>query len=567
MGLISSLHKPFQINQSSPFWFSMPGALVLGSQVHLHFRTVRLVDMASRLKHIAELSARVRCLCWGEAANLMDADLKEIPVDPRLSESWKLLLRSSAGVSPCFERLLAVLQEQKSSSQNSHGFRCIVFVETRTAAREMTRVLNFVSGSESAFRWLRPTCLLGHSKRGNDEDEESMTMAQQSKILADFRQGTTNCMVATSVAEEGIDVASCNLVVRMEPAHTVIKFIQARGRARFSNSHYVILCCNKDEEQLVSNLETREVEVKRLLADLEVPYVAENCWSASPRSGLAEPLLAFDPHAHEHDLNNLEAQQHDLGELDIDVEDLMPTQATVKRCFTDGRRLLDVMVHLVQHPQHVQNLPLMKVSQGSSLLLGRRSPEVERQVWYSADNRRCFMFKVIAPLCCWSKVHVRAVNWTDEFDSKLAQCPQTGDTWATDLRSIEDVRNQVIKAILGEQREIPLTDHRHKRGKTCSQWNFDPETDYVAQLNLFLQRLFRPSSGQVVAEYHKIATGTVHFPKFVMEVRIGTETWTGLEATQAKLAKQSAAYQALKALETRRPNETFSMVMKFRCTK
>ena len=158
VGLISSLHKPFQINQSGPFWFSMPGALVLGSQVHLHFRTVRLVDMASRLKHIAELSARVRCLCWGEAANLMDADLKEIPVDPRLSESWKLLLRSSAGVSPCFERLLAVLQEQKSSSQTSHGFRCIVFVETRTAAREMTRVLNFVSGSESAFRWLRPTC-------------------------------------------------------------------------------------------------------------------------------------------------------------------------------------------------------------------------------------------------------------------------------------------------------------------------------------------------------------------------------------------------------------------------
>ena len=497
----------------------------------------------------------------------MDADLKEIPVDPLLSESWKLLLRSSAGVSPCFERLLGVLHEQKSSSQTSHGFRCIVFVQTRTAAREMTRVLDFVSESESAFRWLRPTCLLGHCKRGNDEDEESMTMAQQSRILADFRQGTTNCMVATSVAEEGIDVASCNLVVRMEPAHTVIKFIQARGRARFSSSHYVILCCNKDEEQLVSNLEAREVEVKRLLAGLEVPYVAENCWSAASQKRLAEPLLAFDPRAHEHDLNVLEAQQHYLGELDIDVEDLMPTQATVKRCFTDGRRLLDVMVHLVQHPQHVQELPLMKVSEGSSLLLGRRSPEVERQVWYSADNRRCFMFKVIAPLCHWSKVHVRAVNWTDEFDSKLAQCPQTGDTWATDLLSIEDVRNQVIKAILGEPCEIPLTDHRLKRGKTC-QWNFDPETDYVTQLNLFLQRLSRPSSGQAGAQYHKIATGTVQRPRFVMEVRIGAETWTGLEETQVKLAKQSAAHQALKALRAAFRSDRWSFLWSFHgCTK
>ena len=54
-----------------------------------------------------------------------------------------------------------------------------------------------------------------------------------------FEAGKANVMVATSVAEEGIDIPSCNLVVRMEPAQTVIQFVQARGRARYKTSHYV----------------------------------------------------------------------------------------------------------------------------------------------------------------------------------------------------------------------------------------------------------------------------------------------------------------------------------------
>lgn len=173
---------------------------------------------------------------------------------------------SSAGLSPFFENLLSLLKVHAQDAQVD-CFRCIVFVETRSAARAMTKILNFVAASESEFGWISPVCLVGHCK----SDDESMTMAQQSNILSNLRQGKTNVMVATSVAEEGIDIPSCNLVVRMEPAQTVIKFVQARGRARYTRSHHVIMCCDAlDDEEQVLKLVERESDMQKVLDDLRV---------------------------------------------------------------------------------------------------------------------------------------------------------------------------------------------------------------------------------------------------------------------------------------------------------
>lgn len=50
-----------------------------------------------------------------------------------------------------------------------------------------------------------------------------------------------NIIVATSILEEGLDVQSCNLVIRFDPSSTVCSFIQSRGRARMQNSDYVLM--------------------------------------------------------------------------------------------------------------------------------------------------------------------------------------------------------------------------------------------------------------------------------------------------------------------------------------
>lgn len=48
-------------------------------------------------------------------------------------------------------------------------------------------------------------------------------------------------IIATQILEEGLDVPSCNLVIRFDPSATVCSFIQSRGRARMENSDYLLL--------------------------------------------------------------------------------------------------------------------------------------------------------------------------------------------------------------------------------------------------------------------------------------------------------------------------------------
>lgn len=50
-----------------------------------------------------------------------------------------------------------------------------------------------------------------------------------------------NLLVATSVAEEGLDIRQCNVVIRFDLAKTVLAYIQSRGRARKPGSDYILM--------------------------------------------------------------------------------------------------------------------------------------------------------------------------------------------------------------------------------------------------------------------------------------------------------------------------------------
>ena len=75
-------------------------------------------------------------------------------------------------------------------------------------------------------------------------------MQRQQAVLADFKAGKLNTLVATAVAEEGLDLTKCRLVVRYDPPATPLEFIQSRGRARARDSRMVILLEEGNARQL-----------------------------------------------------------------------------------------------------------------------------------------------------------------------------------------------------------------------------------------------------------------------------------------------------------------------------
>ncbi|KAG8124998.1 hypothetical protein E2320_020370, partial [Naja naja] len=64
---------------------------------------------------------------------------------------------------------------------------------------------------------------------------------EQKDIIQKFRTGKINLLIATTVAEEGLDISQCNIVIRYGLVTNEIAMIQARGRARVEESIYVLV--------------------------------------------------------------------------------------------------------------------------------------------------------------------------------------------------------------------------------------------------------------------------------------------------------------------------------------
>ena len=75
---------------------------------------------------------------------------------------------------------------------------------------------------------LVPCVLTGQGK----SDDLLMNENEQQNIIHEFRMGTTNLMIATDIAQEGLDVPNCQYVIRYEFVSNEIGTIQSRGRAR-----------------------------------------------------------------------------------------------------------------------------------------------------------------------------------------------------------------------------------------------------------------------------------------------------------------------------------------------
>ncbi|KAF2744199.1 dicer-like protein-like protein 1 [Sporormia fimetaria CBS 119925] len=116
---------------------------------------------------------------------------------------------------------------------NTH--RCIVFVERRQTARLLNMIFSAIRGPKH-LEHLRSDLLVGSTIRNNDL---SVSLRTQIMTVAKFRRGDLNCLFSTSVAEEGLDIPQCNLVVRFDLYRTMIAYVQSRGRARHHNSKYV----------------------------------------------------------------------------------------------------------------------------------------------------------------------------------------------------------------------------------------------------------------------------------------------------------------------------------------
>ncbi|KAK9673490.1 hypothetical protein RND81_12G170800 [Saponaria officinalis] len=144
--------------------------------------------------------------------------------------------------------------------------RCIIFVERVVTAMVLEAILDDLLSTTSGWK--------AKYIAGNGSALKSQSRIEQNKIVQDFRNGILHILVATSILEEGLDVQSCNLVVRFDPSFNVCSFIQSRGRARMQDSDFLLMVKSGDVSELsrVKNyLSSGEIMRKESLSHASLP--------------------------------------------------------------------------------------------------------------------------------------------------------------------------------------------------------------------------------------------------------------------------------------------------------
>jgi len=203
--------------------------------------------------------------------------------------------------STALARFLDRLEEERSKEGASRATRELLahpeydelrrmLAATRTEHPKVSRVMSLVSrqldeepGSKVlVFTHYRDTCEMVADRLSRipearvgrligQSGDDGLKQRGQAEVLERFREGEVNVLVATSVGEEGLDVANTDMVLFYEPVPSEIRSIQRRGRTgRFKDGavHILVTRGTRDEAFQNSSL-GKEKRMKKRLQTLD----------------------------------------------------------------------------------------------------------------------------------------------------------------------------------------------------------------------------------------------------------------------------------------------------------
>ena len=164
---------------------------------------------------------------------------------------------------------------------NSENSRVLIFTQYRDTARHIVSVLSEIGIKASRF--------VGQARRQKDL---GMKQDEQVSVLESFRDGIINVLVATSIAEEGLDIPEVDLVIFYEPIPSEIRYIQRRGRTGRKSAGSVIILGAKqtvDERNLKTSIR-RMNKMKHTLSQIKLSLKPLNRKKLRPNFMTSEDL-------------------------------------------------------------------------------------------------------------------------------------------------------------------------------------------------------------------------------------------------------------------------------------
>ena len=176
---------------------------------------------------------------------------------------------------------------KKSTDLINERPKALVFTHYRDTARKVVEIL-----TENGIKAAR---FVGQAKR---ELDIGMSQEEQSAVLESFRNGEFDVLVATSIAEEGLDITEVDLVVFYEPIPSEIRYIQRRGRTGRKSSGCVIILAAKDtiDERYLYASKRRMEKMKQILSSISITLNPIQRADVLANPMTAEEVLSFELH-------------------------------------------------------------------------------------------------------------------------------------------------------------------------------------------------------------------------------------------------------------------------------
>ncbi|NXF10605.1 IFIH1 protein, partial [Smithornis capensis] len=187
-------------------------SLYCGTWIHLVFDT--------RIFFAWIFFPKLRPAALRNSGNAKKKQLKKLAGKPE-NENQKLI------------QLRNTLMEEFTKTKEARG---IIFTKTRLSAFALFQWIKDNPKFEEVG--IKAHYLIGS---GHNSEMKPMTQNEQREVIDKFRCGSVNLLIATAVAEEGLDIKECNIVVRYGLVTNEIATMQARGRARADESIYAVV--------------------------------------------------------------------------------------------------------------------------------------------------------------------------------------------------------------------------------------------------------------------------------------------------------------------------------------
>jgi ERCC4-related helicase len=198
----------------------------------------------------------------------------------------QILLNSLKIEHPKTRYLVELLKLRYSNAKLSNDRpKALVFTHYRDTARKVVEIL-----TENGIKAAR---FVGQAKR---ELDIGMSQEEQSAVLESFRNGEFDLLVATSIAEEGLDIPEVDLVVFYEPIPSEIRYIQRRGRTGRKSSGCVIILAAKDtiDERYLYASKRRMEKMKQILSSISITLKPIHRADVLANPMTSEEVLSFE---------------------------------------------------------------------------------------------------------------------------------------------------------------------------------------------------------------------------------------------------------------------------------